>query len=149
MTEPVRFDWTVPADEALVGHLVLPDHPRTLFGRARMSVVVAVGGHRFRSTTMTMGGVSFVPFNRANRTAAGAVAGGVLSVVLTPDREERTVELPPELAAALAEAGVRGGWDALSFTARREAVEGIAAARRPETRAKRVAAAVEAARTRA
>lgn len=149
MTDPVRFEWTVPAEEALAGHLVLPDDPRALFGRARMPVVVTVGGHRFRSTTMTMGGVSFVPFNRANRTAAGASPGRVVSVVLTPDREERTVEVPPELAAALAEAGASGGWDALSFTVRREAVEGIAAARRPETRSKRIAAAVEAARTRA
>lgn len=37
-------------------------------------------------------------------------------------------------------------WDALSFTRRRELAEGITGAKRPETRARRVAAALEALR---
>jgi len=55
-------------------------------------------------------------------------------------------EAPPELAEALAAAGARAGWDCLSLSVRRRSLELLLAAKRPETRAARIARIVAAAR---
>jgi uncharacterized protein YdeI (YjbR/CyaY-like superfamily) len=55
---------------------------------------------------------------------------------------EATFDVPEDLAAAL-EAGVREGFDKLSFSHRREHVAAINDAKKPETRARRIAKAVE------
>ncbi|MEA2138293.1 MAG: hypothetical protein QOG56_1443, partial [Solirubrobacteraceae bacterium] len=65
-------------------------------------------------------------------------------VVLERDDEPREVEVPPQLAAALAgDAGARAAFDALAFTHRREYAEWVAGAKRDDTRARRVERAVE------
>jgi uncharacterized protein YdeI (YjbR/CyaY-like superfamily) len=53
------------------------------------------------------------------------------------------VIVPEDLAAALAGAGLRGTFDGLAFTHRREYVEWIEDARRQETRRRRLEQAVE------
>jgi hypothetical protein len=71
---------------------------------------------------------------REIRDAAGFDDGDLLSVVIELDDEPRTVEIPPELAAALAaEPEAREAFDRLSYTHRREYVEWVTArsARRP------------------
>lgn len=55
-------------------------------------------------------------------------------------------EAPPDLAAALAEASAAGGWAGLSLAVRRRSLEFLLSAKRPETRAKRIAQIVGAAR---
>ncbi len=58
------------------------------------------------------------------------------------------VEVPADLAAALAEDdAAQAAFDGMSFTHRREYVEWIAEAKRPATRARRVAETVERVRT--
>ena len=47
--------------------------------------------------------------------------------------------VPPDLAEALGVAGSAAEWDALSASQRRQALSWIASARRPETRARRIA----------
>ena len=59
------------------------------------------------------------------------------------DRVKRTVEVPDDLGAALERAGVREGFDVLSYTHQREHVMSIVEAKRPETRACRIAATVD------
>jgi uncharacterized protein YdeI (YjbR/CyaY-like superfamily) len=51
--------------------------------------------------------------------------------------------VPADLAAALAEAGVREAWDRLSHTHRKEDVRSVEEAKKPETRQRRIAAAVQ------
>jgi uncharacterized protein YdeI (YjbR/CyaY-like superfamily) len=94
-----------------------------------------------------MGGPPFVPLRKSNRFAAGIVDDcAAIEVTLTLDEAERTVEVPDDLTAALAQADARAGWDRLSFTTRREHVEAIEGAAKAETREKRLAKAVEAAK---
>lgn len=119
---------------------------RAVFGKGRPPVVVTINGYSYRSTIMTMAGVTFVPLRTSNREAAGVVKGGTYEVTLTLDGTVREVTVPEALGAALEAAGVREGWERLSFTTRREHVEGIVGAKRAETRGKRIAAAVAAAR---
>jgi uncharacterized protein YdeI (YjbR/CyaY-like superfamily) len=70
-----------------------------------------------------------------------AKANGAWSLLDTV--EEGVV--PHDLAAALEAAGAREGWEGLSRSARRGVLEWIVQAKRPETRAVRIAATAEAA----
>lgn len=128
-----------PAAGGEVGHITLPFDARTVFGRGRPPLYVEVNSHRFRSTVAVMGGEAFVPFRRSHRAAAGVGDGDTFIVTLTLDTDLRTVDAPKDLCAALEAAGAGGRWTALNFTHRREHVEAIEGARKPETRARRVA----------
>lgn len=145
MTDPPSITFTAHLDGDL-GHIPVPFDPRAVFGRARPPVTVAIGGHVYRSTIAIMSGETFVPFRRSNRDAARVAGPGAYEVTLTLDTAPREVDLPDELAAALGDA--RLGWEALSFTRRRELVAAILDAKRPETRHRRLAAAVAEARER-
>ena len=86
------------------------------------------------------GGVGYIGLNRAVRAAAGVDAGDRIRVAMELDTEPRTVQPPEDLRAALdAEPGALASFEELSFTHRREYAEWVEGAKRPETRAKRVA----------
>jgi hypothetical protein len=113
-----------------------------LGGRARIAVRGFLNGVPFRSSTMPMGdGGHCVGFRKDQRAAAGVEIGDVVVVEIDRDDEERRVNLPPELAEALAaEPRLREAFERLSYTARKERAESVRDARRPETRARRLAA---------
>jgi len=69
--------------------------------------------------------------------------GDRLVVELERDDEERRVDVPDDLASALVQAGEREAFDRLSFSHRREYVAWIDEAKKPETRARRIAQTVE------
>ena len=61
------------------------------------------------------------------------------------DTAPRTVEVPDDLAAALdASPGAAAAWAALSFSRQRQHAEAVLAAKKPETRERRVATTVAA-----
>jgi hypothetical protein len=136
-----RFTATLEARGA--GRLVeVPLDIRALFGRARAPVKATVNGHPFRSTIAVYGGTYYLGLNREVRNAAGVEVGDVLTIDLERDEDERTVDVPDDLVAAL-DPATRSTFDRLSFTHRREYVRWIEEAKREETRARRVAKAVE------
>lgn len=93
---------------------------------------------------MRYGNRYLLPFSRTNREAAGVAAGDTVSVALASDDAPRTVEVPDDLAAALdAAPRARAAFDAGSFSHRREWVEWVSGAKRPETRERRVRGVVE------
>jgi hypothetical protein len=115
-----------------------------VFGRVRAPVRVTLGGHTWRSTVMRYGSDYMLPLSRRNREAAGVRAGDVVAVVLESDAEPRTVAVPADLAAALEVVpGARAAFDGRSFSHRREWVEWVTEAKRPETRERRVRGVVE------
>jgi hypothetical protein len=122
--------------------IALPFDPRAVFGKARAPIKVTLNGYTYRSTVFDMGKGTFVPLRQSNRNAAGLKAGDTVDVTLELDTEKRQVALPGDLLAALEAAGCLDGWNAASFTHQREHVEGLEAAKKPETRAKRLDAAV-------
>ena len=98
---------------------------RAVFGKARAPVRGTVNGHPFRTTVATYGGRYFLGFRREIREAAGFDDGDGLAIVLEVDDEPRTVEVPEELKAALAaDDAARAAFDGLSYTHRREYVDG-------------------------
>ena len=139
------FVWAAqPGDDLFA--IPVPFSPKPVFGRINAPVIVVIGGHSYRSTITNMGGSPWVPFRKSNREAAGIGSDARnIEVTLTLDEAERMVEMPADLTAALAAVpGARTAWDKLSFTRRREHVEGMENAKRAETRESRIGKAVDA-----
>jgi hypothetical protein len=121
----------------------VPVDPRPVFGKVRAPVKVTVNGYTYRSTIASMGDGPCIPLRRSNREAAGLEGGETLKVTLVLDTEPREVEAPADLVKALrSTAGAWDRWRELSYSHQREHVEAIEEARKPETRARRVEAAV-------
>jgi hypothetical protein len=121
----------------------VPVDPRPVFGKVRAPVKVTVNGYTYRSTIASMGDGPCIPLRRSNREAAGLEGGETLKVTLVLDTEPREVEAPADLVKALrSTAGAWDRWRDLSYSHQREHVEAIEEAKKPETRARRVEAAV-------
>jgi hypothetical protein len=110
--------------------------------RLRVPVVVTINDYSWRTTIAPYGDEFFVPVRAAVCSACGADAGDTVSVTLEDDAAERRVEVPADLAGALDAAGARAAFDRLSFTHQKEYAQSIEAAKRPETRQRRIETAV-------
>ena len=131
--------------EGSMCYIPVPFDPKPLFGKVRAPVTVTVNGYTFRSTIAPMGGVTCIPLRKSNREAAGLEGGETVSVTLALDTTPREVEPPADLARALKAAPPAWDrWQELSFTHQREYAEAVEDAKKPETRAKRIADAVRA-----
>jgi len=117
--------------------------PKVVFGKARAPVRVTLNGYTYRSTIAAMGGPPCIPLRKSHREAAGLEGGETIQVRVELDTERREVKPPPDLAKALKAAPTAlERWRELSYTHQREHVEAIEEAKKPETRARRIAAAV-------
>jgi len=114
------------------------------FGRARPPVKVTIRGHTLRTTPGVYDGVGHIVVNRDVKAATGVDAPERVRVEMELDTEPRTVPVPADLRDALrADDATWTAFAKLSFTHRREYVEWVDDAKRPETRARRIAATVE------
>jgi hypothetical protein len=110
-----------------------------LGGGGRPKVSVTVNGVTFRTSIARMGGQYWLGISAERRAAAGISAGDVLDLEIALDTAPREVELPDDLAAALAaDAQAAEFWSTLSFSAKRWHTEQIAGAKTAQTRARRV-----------
>ena len=115
-----------------------------LGGGRRPAVEVSVNGFEYRTTVGVMGGRSLIPFSSDKRAATGIRGGDPITVDVTLDTAPRTVWLPEDLASALAAAGARERFDALSPSRRKAHVTSVESAKAAETRARRIQAVVTA-----
>lgn len=121
----------------------VPFDAKAVFGKTRAPVTVTLKGYRYRSTIAVMGGEAWIPLRRSHREAAGLSGSETLTVTIARDDAPREVAPPADLAAVLtATPGAQAAWDALSFTHKREHVEAFEGAKKPETRARRIQAAL-------
>ena len=122
----------------------VPDEAVVALGAGKRAPVRAtVNGYTYRTTLAVMRGTSMLSLSAEHRNAAGLTAGDAVDVTLEIDSEPRTVEVPADLATALAEHGVRGDFDALSNSARKEHVRQVESAKAQETRDRRIAGIIE------
>jgi hypothetical protein len=122
----------------------VPFDLKEAFGRARPPVRVTIRGHTWRTTPGVYDGVGHIVVNRSVKAATGVDAGDRVRVTMELDAEPRTVRVPADLRAALdADEDAAPAFASLSFTHRREYVEWVEEAKRPETRARRIAGTVE------
>ena len=114
-----------------------------LKGRPKVRAVLA--GHPYRGSLMPMGDGAFgLGVLKAIQEAARVTRGDRITVELELDTAPREIEPPPEIARLLArDRKAAAAWDKLSYTNRRELASGITQAKRPETRERRVATAIE------
>jgi hypothetical protein len=135
-----RFTATLRGvDGSSVTYVLVPATVMRAFGgRIRVPVRVAVDGATHRTTICNMGLGPAIGVPAALRTAARIECGDRVTVVLEVDREERTVDVPPDLRKVLS-AAQRRAFDAMSYSHRKEYVLWVEDAKRPETRARRIA----------
>ena len=125
--------------------LRVPFNVQEAFGsRARVAVKGSVNGVAIRSSLMPQGdGTHILVVNTSIRDQAGAGVGDTVHVTLERDTAPRTVATPPDLESALAEGeAASSAFEGMSYSHRKEYVEWIESAKRPETRARRVTKAV-------
>ncbi|GAA4780366.1 YdeI/OmpD-associated family protein [Microbacterium gilvum] len=120
--------------------ILLDDAQVAALGSAKNPpVVVTIGGATARLRIARMGGENMLGLSKAARAQLGVEIGDEVEVEIALDDAERTVEVPPELVAALAADGVaRTAFEALSFTRRKEIARSIAEAKQEATRTRRL-----------
>jgi hypothetical protein len=127
--------------------LVVPDEIVAVLGRGKKpKVTVAINGYAYRSTVCVMDGRFMLPLAKEHRASAGVKAGQTVAVTIALDEAPREVAVPKDLAAELKAAGVAQAFAAMSYTQRKEHVRSIEEAKAAETRARRIAKTVEAAK---
>ncbi|MFD5864243.1 YdeI/OmpD-associated family protein [Agromyces sp. NPDC127015] len=115
-----------------------------LGGGKRAAVVVGIAGRSARVRLAVMDGRNVIGLSKAVRAELGVDIGDAVEATVDLDTAERAVDVPADLAAALdAEPPARRAFEALSYSRRKELARGVAEAKRPETRERRIAAAVE------
>jgi hypothetical protein len=114
-----------------------------LGGGGRIPVLATFDGVAYRGSIASMGGCMALGVLKAIRGELGKGVGDPVVVTVERDTAERTVDVPGDLAEALEAAGAKDAFEAMSFSHRREHVQAIEDAKKPETRARRIAKAVE------
>ena len=113
-------------------------------GAKRFPVAATINGYTWGTTVVRMRGEYMLGLSKEVRAGAGVDADDKVQVQLELDRSERTVDIPPELAEALAgDADASVAYDRLAYTHRKEFANWVREAKREETRERRVARTLE------
>jgi hypothetical protein len=140
----MRFSTTLFQSGNNTGIEVPPELVERLGAGKRPPVLVTVNGFRYPSTIASMGGRFLIPFSSDKRAATGIAGGDAIEVELGLDAAPRVIEPTPDLAEALAaNPDAAAAWERLAPSHRKAHVTAIEGAKAAETRARRVAAAVE------
>lgn len=132
---------TVLEPRGPAGAIVLTDEQTGVLGDGARTfpVVVTVGGVSIPLRVARMGGESLIGFSKAARAEAGIEIGDEVTVDVQAETGPRTVEVPDDLASALAaDPGVESAFASLAYTHRKEYVRWVQEAKRERTRADRV-----------
>jgi len=111
----------------------------------RVPVRAAFDGHPYRGSLAPMGkGRHIIGILKEIRGKIGKDIGDMVHVVITRDVEERVVQIPDELRAALAKnLRAKTAFEKLSYSHRKEYAEWVAEAKKAETRLARATKTVE------
>jgi hypothetical protein len=139
MNSTEAFDTTVAASGNTTG-IEVPDEVIERLGAGRRpAVLVNVNGFEYPSTVGVMGGRHLIPISAAIRQQTGLTGGDPIHVELTLADGPREVNVPDDLAAALAADAAAGAFFArLSNSMQRYHVDNIKAAKNAETRQRRI-----------
>ena len=113
-----------------------------LKGIPKIQAVIA--GQPYRGSLMPMGdGTYCLGVLKSIRQAAGVGFGDTVDVLLELDTAPRTVEPPADLARVITrDKKMSTNWDKLSFTDKKEMARSLEEAKKPETRERRLKAAI-------
>ena len=145
MSEWVAFEAAVEPMEwgrSVYTVLPLPDEVMAALGQPkRVEGEIADHPVNLAPTLAPVRDCAFLWTGKALLDAAGIAPGEVVEVRLRP-ADPDAVDLPDDVAAALRAAGRTAEWEAMTPGRRRAALQHVAAAKRTETRTKRIAALV-------
>jgi hypothetical protein len=107
-------------------------------------IAAVIAGHPYRGSLMPMGdGTYCLGVLKSIQEAAGVGFGDTISIELELDTAPRRVEPPADLARAMVgNQAMVANWEKLSFTTKKEMARTLEEAKKPETRERRLAAAV-------
>jgi hypothetical protein len=136
----VRFRTTILQTGATAMGFVIPEEVVLSLGAGRRPpVTVTINGYSYRNTVAVMGGQYMVGVSSEHRGPAGVSAGDEVDIDLELDTAPRTVEIPPELGAALAaDPAAKATFDRLSYSNKSWHTLQVTGTRNPETRARRI-----------
>jgi len=143
----VRFKAVLQPDPTGTGTFVtVPRDVNAELGlRGRPKINSVIAGHPYRGSLMPLGDGTFcLGVLKSIQESAGVKRGDTITVELELDTAPRTVDPPADLAKLLArDRKAAAAWDRLSYTDKKEMARSLEEAKRPETRQRRLSAAVE------
>ena len=123
------------------GYVIFPFDVKKEFGASRVKIKASIDGVLYRGSLVPMGIKEGYPLLiiKEIRTAINKTFGDVVSIVLEKDTEERIVEVPADLVKAFRRKKIlKDTFDNMAYTHRKEYVNYILDAKKPETRLRRV-----------
>lgn len=133
----------IPSGKTTTGITVTDEQVASLGKGKRPPVTVTINGYSYRSTIAPMGGENWIPISADVRERAGIAAGDTVDVTVELDTAPRVIEVPADLAEALAAAPeAKAFFESLSYSNKRRHVESILGAKTEETRQRRIDKAV-------
>lgn len=140
-----KFKATIQEGRGGGAFIFFPHDVEKAFGtKGRVPVRVTFDGVPDRTSLVKYGYPQhLIGVPKAIREEIGKEVGDAINVVLWRDEETRTVEVPAEFKNLMEREKVLPFFEKLSFTHRKEYCRWITEARKEETRARRVAKAIE------
>lgn len=127
-------------------YVEIPFDVETVYGtRGQVKVKATFDGHPYRGSIAPMGkGRHILIVRKDVQKAIGKTIGDTVQVVLERDTEPRTVAMPEDFRAALEQnPAAKAIFEKFAFTHRKEYVQWIESAKKPETRQRRIQKAIE------
>jgi bifunctional DNA-binding transcriptional regulator/antitoxin component of YhaV-PrlF toxin-antitoxin module len=145
VSDSLRFSAPIEQADGGGAYVTVPFDVEAVFGKKRVPVQATIDGEPYRGSLVSMGGSCHVlGVLKEIRERIGKQPGDVVEVTLVEDVAPRVVDVPQDLAAALAAApGAQAAFRQLSFSRQREYVRWVQKAKREETRTTRIARAVQ------
>lgn len=137
----IKFNTIIRQDEGknTTGIVVPPEVIEELGTSKKPPVKLTINSYTYTSTVAVRGNEFMVSLSAENRAAAGVKGGDQVEVTIELDAEPRTIEIPADLAAALAaKRGAMAMFEGLAFSKRKEFVRQVEDAKTPETRERRI-----------
>jgi hypothetical protein len=142
MKDHIETDVTLwaPDDYPTSAALTCPFNVLDVFGtKARVPVKLTVDGYTFRSSLAPMSGKHMMVFNLEMRQKTGYKAGDTIHIILERDIEPREIEIPKDVAKVLkTDKHAYAAFMKYSYSHKKETMDWINDAKKPETRQKRI-----------
>jgi hypothetical protein len=140
----VTLDTTLEPFGPATAIILSDDQVAQLGGGKRAAVRVAIGDRSARLRLAVMGGQNCIGLSKASRAELGVELGDTVTATVSLDDAPRDVVLPDELAMVLVSDSVAAqAFEKLAFTHRKEYATWVGEAKKPETRGRRAAQALE------
>ena len=136
----MRFRTTILQNgKTAMGFEVPPDVVEALGAGKRPPVSVTINGYIYRNTVAVMGGAYMIGVSAEHRGPARVKGGDEVDIDLALDTAPREIQVPPELAAALAaDPAARATFEKLSYSNKSWHTLQVTGTNNAETRARRI-----------